>query len=130
MTDDGGVTGTDTATVTVTEAAYNTMHISGIDMSTSVIKRNGWYTYARAIVTIVNADGEPVQGATVSADWSGITSDADSGETDSAGQVTLESDPVKKAVGTFTFTVDDVSLAVWEYVSTANYETSGLITVP
>lgn len=123
--------GFDGYSFTTDEASDDTAHISSIDMSTAVRKLNGWYTYATATVTIVDSVGSPVQGgAIVSGTWSGITSDADSGETDSAGQVTLESDPVKNAVGTFTFTVDDVSLTGWEYDSTANDETSDSITVP
>ena len=120
-------TDSDTLTVTVTEA--NTMHIADIDMSTTIIKLNGWYTYATATVTIVDADGDSVAGANVSGTWSGLTGDTDSDVTDIYGQVALDSDPVKNAAGTFTFTVDDVVLSGLTYDPTANVETSKSITV-
>ena len=129
MTDDGGVTGTDTATVTVTEAADNTMRAASIDMA---LKIAGINTRALATITIVAAEGFPIQGVTVSGVWSDAASDSDSGITDANGQVTVESYRVKRpSIGTtFTFTVTDVSHTAWEYDSTANDETSDSITVP
>ena len=71
---------------------------------------NGWYTYATATVTIVNASEDPVKGAEVSGYWSGLTSDTDSEPTGSDGKTALDSDLVKNAAGTFTFTVTEVTL--------------------
>jgi hypothetical protein len=70
----------------------------------------------------------PVKGATVSGHWSGLTSDKDSGLTGVDGKVSLSSDQVKNAKGTFTFTVDNVALAGWIYDPSANKETSDSIT--
>jgi len=117
------------ASGTTSEAPVNIMHVASIDMSAARIRLHGWYTYATATVTIVDADDNPVEGATVSGHWSGLTSDTDSGLTDINGRVALESDPVKNADGTFTFTVDDVVLSGWTYDPTANAETSDSITV-
>ena len=80
-------------------------------------------------MTIVDANGSPVEGATVYGTWSGLTSDSDSGTTGSDGKVALDSDSVKNAAGTFTFTVDNVVLDGWEYDAGANDETSDTITV-
>ena len=129
VTDDEGAAGTDTAIVTVTEPPANTMHVASIVMSTTKYRAKGWFTYATATVTIVDASGEPVEGATVSGTWSGLTDDPDSGLTDVNGQVALDSDSVKNARGTFTFTVDNVVLDGWEYDPDANGETSDSITV-
>ena len=64
--------------------------------------------------------------------WEDATTDSDSGITDFNGQVSLESDKVKKAPsGTkFTFVVDDIVKEGWTYDPSANVETSDSITVP
>ncbi|UCH33742.1 MAG: S8 family serine peptidase [Armatimonadota bacterium] len=106
-----------------------TMHVADITMS---LKFAGKNTSARATVTVADAGGNPVAGATVSGHWSGATSDSDVGLTDAAGQVTLESNKVKAATSgtTFTFTVDTVALAGRTYDPASNVETSDSITVP
>ena len=111
-----------TRTVTVVASA-NSMHVASINMS---FKTAGPNKNAIALVTIVDADGAPIGGATVEGHWSDATDDTDSGLTDANGEVALNSDKVRNAPsGTvFTFTVDDVSLTEWAYNQTANVETS------
>jgi hypothetical protein len=125
---DASVTGSATSDLVVSSAT-NAMHIDSIDMS---LKTAGPNINAIALVTIVNATGTPVEGATVEGNWSGATNDPDSGETGGSGEVALSSDKLKSPPsGTvFTFTVDGVSLAGWTYDSGANVETSGSIPVP
>ena len=130
VTDTGGLTDTDTTMVTITEIPADTMHIDSIEMSKTTIRSRGWYTYATTTVTIVDGAGNPVNGATVSGSWSGLTTDTDSETTNAEGHATLNSDQVKNAAGTFTFTVDAVSLTGWTYDQAANVETSDSITVP
>lgn len=105
------------------------MHVAGIDMA---LKTAGINTAGLATVTTVDAGGAPLSGASVSGHWSGATSDSDTGLTDGAGQVTLQSSNVKRAPHgtTFTFTVDDVSLAGWSYDAASNLESSDSISVP
>ncbi|MDI6889275.1 MAG: S8 family serine peptidase [Methanocellales archaeon] len=118
------------ASATVAEAPSNTIHIADIEMSTgSRTAGRNTFTWAVATVKIVDASGNPVEGATVSGHWSSLTTDSDSGVTDANGQVSLNSDRVKNAKGTFTLTVDDVILSGWVYDSAANVETSDSITV-
>jgi len=127
VTDNDGLTDTDEAIVTVTEApAYPTMHIASIDISLKIAGPN---RTAIATVTIVDADGNPVEGATVYGQWSGLTSDSDSGVTDTSGKAALRSDRVRNVSGTFTFTVTDVTKDQWTYDSEANVETSDSISV-
>jgi len=126
--DDGGV-GTDTTTASISEAPANpTIHVERIDMS---IQRAYWGLLTRAVatVTIYDENGNPVDGATVSGHWSGLTSDTDSGTTGSDGKVILYSNWVWFASGTFTFTVDNVEKSGYIYDSSANKETSDSITV-
>ncbi|MGB2727362.1 MAG: S8 family serine peptidase [Halobacteriota archaeon] len=133
VTDNDGSTDTDTAIVTVSEVPAYTMHIDRIDMSTDSRRagRNP-FVWAVATVTIFDDSGNPVEGATVSGDWSGATSDSDSGVTGANGQVSLESDSVKNPPSgtTFTFTVDNIAKDGWTYDPSKNVETSDSITVP
>ncbi|MHC4586729.1 MAG: PKD domain-containing protein [Planctomycetota bacterium] len=113
--------------IDVTEETTSVMHVAGIVMST---KKAGPNTNAIATVTVVDADGAPVEGATVSGHWSGLTTDSDSGVTKVNGSVSLKSDRVRNVGGTFTFTVDNISKDRWTYDSSANVEMSDSITVP
>jgi subtilisin len=116
VTDNEGASGSDTVIVTVEEASsIPKMHIVSIEMSP---KTTGVNTNAIATVTICDDANHPVVGATVSGTWNGLTSDSDVGTTDEKGKVALVSDRVKRASGTFTFTVDDVTHAdlAWDEV--------------
>jgi hypothetical protein len=69
----------------------------------SVVSRYfGTQEAGRAIVTVVDASGNPVNGATVTGTWSGRVSETDSGTTDSSGQATITSS--YKSSGTYTYT--------------------------
>ena len=109
VTDNGGLTDTDEAIVTVMEVAANVMHVASIDMSvtTRTAGRN-IFTSGIATVTVVDANGVSVEGVTVYGQWSGLTSDSDSGVTDASGEVELTSDRVKNGSGIFTFTIDNL----------------------
>ena len=101
---------------------WNSGHIANIDMGLTSTWW-GWRTYATATVSIADAQGNPVAGATLSGHWEGATPDTDSGETDSQGRVKLSSNAVWKASGTrFTFTVDNVTKGGWTYQPEANIE--------
>jgi subtilisin len=103
------------------------MHVAGLTMS---VLTSGRQKSARATVTIVDAGGQPVEGAAVSGRWSGLTTDSDTGTTATNGQVALQSNKTKLASGTFTFTVTGVSKSGWTYDSAANVETSDSISIP
>ena len=113
-----GQTSTDSITVEV-DNTPNTMYIDSIEMSKETRGKN---TNAIATVTIRDSTDNPVEGATVSGYWSGLTSDSDAGATDVNGEVALKSDRVKDASGTFTFTVNDVIKEGWTYEPSGNNE--------
>jgi len=117
------------ASGTTSSAAVNKMHVKSIAMA---LKTNGAYKYATATVTVVDTSGNPVSGARVYGHWSGATSDSDSGLTNSSGQVSLTSNPVKKPRSgtTFTFTVDNIQLSGWTYDSASNVITTNSIKIP
>ena len=114
-----------------TTSQANKMHVKSITMA---LKKVGNYTYALATITIVDGNpvANPVAGAKVSGHWSGATNDSDTGTTNSSGQVTVQSNSVRRPPSgiTFTFTVDNVTLSGWVYDSAANVETSDSIKVP
>jgi subtilisin family serine protease/PKD repeat protein len=132
VTDDDGATATDEAIVTVSEAVNNEMHVAEIIMD---FKKAGRNTGGIATVTIVDTVGNPIIGAIVSGYWSGASTDTDSGVTDNIGEITFQSDFLKRGKKdttplTFTFTVDNVVLSGFSYVPADNVETSDSITVP
>ncbi len=134
VTDNGGLTDTDTAIVTVTEEVIaSELYVGSIVMglSTKQAGRNA-FIKAYATITIENANGAPVDGVTVYGSWSSATTDADLGLTDIAGAITLESDEVKNAAAgtTFTFNVTDVEGLGWTYDPEANPTASNSIEVP
>ncbi len=123
--EDTSVTGSATSELVVSSAS-NEMHIDGIEMSTIKVAPN---IKAMAKVTIVDEDNAIVEGAVVYGQWSGLTSDYDFGTTDANGQVSLDSDGVKKPIGTYTFTVTNVTKDGWTYDLSANTETHDSIIV-
>jgi len=129
VTDNGGLTGSDTAVVTISEAPVSPiMYVGDIAMSGSCIYRgpNPWCK-AQAIVSILDSSG--VSGATVSGSWSGAYSATVSGTTGSDGQVIFVTNSVKGG-GKFTFTVNNVTKEGWLYDSGTNVETWDSITLP
>lgn len=106
-----------------------TMHVGDIAMS---LAYQGPWVSARATVTIISSDGQPVDGATVYGEWSGATSGSVSSTTDSNGKVTFTSARVRSPSSstTFTFCVTDVVKSGWTYDLTANVETCDSISVP
>ncbi|HIJ79931.1 MAG: S8 family serine peptidase [Desulfobulbaceae bacterium] len=129
IVDDGELSHKDTATVRVTDASVQMMHVAAIDMALRMVGVN---TSAQAIITIVDSNNAPVAGVSVSGQWSGATSDLDTGTTDLNGQVLLLSNNVKRAKSgtSFTFTVTGVELADWTYDAELNVVNSNSITVP
>jgi hypothetical protein len=96
------------------------MHISNIAVVVS--NGNGNRNYGQAMVTVVDANGQPVSGATVSGTFTGDSANAPNGITNASGQVTLSS-PVNKNGSTWTFCVTGITKSGWTYNSSANLET-------
>lgn len=130
-TDSGGAVGSVFVNISVGAGApsggSSVMHIADIAMS---LKSGGPNVNAIATVTILDDQGAPVEGATVSGKWSGLTSDSDSGQTDGSGRVSLNSDRLKKPSGTFTFEVANIARAGTNWDQDADSETSDSISVP
>ncbi|MBL8447931.1 MAG: PKD domain-containing protein [Zoogloeaceae bacterium] len=122
VTDPTGRSGTAQVPVTVTAPTVSA-HISSIGMS--LVAKSRSYQ-AKAIVTVVDANGVAVSGAAVTGTWTGLVTGNGSGTTSSTGQVTFLSAATSKR-GTYTFTVTGISKSGYGYDSTANTETSDSI---
>ncbi|MDQ6419675.1 right-handed parallel beta-helix repeat-containing protein [Paenibacillus sp. LHD-117] len=108
-------------------AVSTAIHVQNITMGLQTAQGQ---TRATATVLIVDGNGNPVANVTVNGQWSGKTSDSDSGVTGSDGKVTLQSNQVqnKNSSGTYTFTINNVTHGTLTYESSANTENSDSIT--
>jgi fibronectin type 3 domain-containing protein len=95
------------------------IHVASIAMA---LKTSGFNTYATANVKIVDANNIPISGATVTGKWSSATSDSETGITNSAGTVLVQSNNVRNArTGTtFTFTVTGVTLTGYTFAPSSS----------
>jgi chitodextrinase len=113
-----------TLDVTTDPGPLPTIHVDGIALQ---LRTAGKRHYARAVISIVDEGGAPVDGATVVAQWSGLATDLDSGTT-SGGEVQFDSDKATNGqTGQFIVTVTDVSAGGFEYDPAANLETADCI---
>jgi len=127
VTDNGGATATDTASVEIfVQPPQNYMYVESIAMS----KEKLWYLKrAVAVVTILDTKGNPVAGATVHGYWSGRVSWEDSRVTNSNGKATFYTPWIIGKGGTCTFTVEDMQKNGLIYNPSLNKETSDSITI-
>ncbi|EHR69632.1 PDK repeat-containing protein [Burkholderiales bacterium JOSHI_001] len=126
VTDNQGLSASKTLPISVSPVVVVLpMRVADIAMSLGTLA-NG-RTRANAAVKVVDGNGNPVAGATVTGAWSGLVGGSASGVTSSTGVVSFASASTRSA-GTFVFTVTGVSLAGYQYQSTLNTETSDAIT--
>ncbi|WP_310462794.1 PKD domain-containing protein [Sphaerotilus sp.] len=126
VTDNGGLSATSAVTVTVGPAAV-AMSVGNIAMSLTVAKSGT--ANAQAAVKVLDKNGLPVSGATVTGNWSGIVSQTRASVVTGTNGVATFTSPTssKTARGTFTFTVTSVTRSGYSYVPASNLETSDSI---
>lgn len=139
VTDNGGASASTTTTITVGPALVE-MSVNNIAMMLRQVQARPTTggtsplgtstTSAMATVRVLDKTGQPVAGATVTGNWSGLSSQTGaSGVTGSTGTVTFTSPAVAStARGTFTFTVTGITKSGYSYVPGSNVETSDSIT--
>jgi PKD repeat protein len=130
VTDNSGLTGTDSVTVVVgapPPPVTKVVSVGNIGMNLYVYRRT--YYYATAAVTIRDQDGKPVPNATVKGMWSGLVKGTYTGKTNKNGLITFSS-PSTRYRGTFTFTVAAVGAKGYVYDPAKNNETSDSIATP
>lgn len=123
VTDASGAASLAQLLITVTAGATPSIHVEKISMNLSV-KRGG--TRATATVTITDASGKVISGATVNGIWSGVVSASVSANTSTTGEARLSS-PNTKLRGSFNFTVTDVVLSGATYDASQNKQSSAAI---
>ncbi|WP_394175980.1 carbohydrate-binding protein [Thalassotalea litorea] len=111
---------------TVTPPEQGT-EVSVGDITMGWSSANGNRITVYSTTTIVDELGSPMEGVTVTGQWSGLSSGTVSGVTNQSGQVTLSSATVRDPKGTFTFTVTDVQGSL-PYNAAANATNSGNVT--
>jgi N-acetylmuramoyl-L-alanine amidase len=100
------------------------MHVAGIEMS---LEQKGVWTSALAAVQIVDDDGTPVAGATVTGGWTGAAPGAGEVVSDENGVATFSSARTRDTAGNLIFTVDGVVKEGWTYSPEDNVKTSASI---
>jgi subtilisin len=107
------------------------MHVAGIQVS---VTKRGPNARGTATVTIVDENGNPVSGATVTGDWSRndiVFNSGASGTTNSSGVATIDSNNVRASTGdVIEFCVTIVTHSTLTYDNSANVETCGSAPVP
>jgi PKD repeat protein len=118
----GSDTATKTGYITVTEPGTggSSMHVAA--MSVSRIKSGPNYLGV-CVVSVLDDGGQAVSGATVQADYDGITSGTVSGTTGSDGTVTLQGSGMKRPSGEWCFEVTNVTHTTLTYDDAANVVT-------
>jgi PKD repeat protein len=126
VTDNSGLTTTKSVTITVNPVvAVQPARVADIAMR--LVAVNTRSTRALADVTVRDAQGQAVPGATVNGRWSGLVSGNVSAVSGSSGVAALQS-PGSRNRGTFTFTVTGITLSGYNYEPVLNTETSDSIT--
>lgn len=126
VTDDSGLSATSSVTLTVDPpVTLPTMRVADIEMSLKVAKKGS--AQASAAVKLLDADGRPVVGASLSGSWSGIVSRTTNATTDGTGVARFSSPSTRSKSGTFVFTVKGATLSGYTYAPALNTETSDSI---
>ena len=126
MTDNAGLTGSDSVTVTVdAPVAVPTMRVTDIGMALAVSAYG--VAQASAAVTVVDGNGLPVAGAGVVGRWSDLVARTSTVATDASGIARFTSPNTRTATGTFRFAVTGVSRSGYSYAPLTNTETSDSI---
>lgn len=98
------------------------MHVSAIDLG---LQRKGKSYSGVVTVRIVDsATGQPVAGASVQGDFSGVFNGSASALTDASGEATLSTSAKERLPLSYTFTVTGINAAAYLYQPASNTETS------
>lgn len=119
VTDDGGATGTDTQTVSVSDRVAES-HVGNLNGSTETVGRKGW----KATVVIIGHDGnhDLISDATVTGSWDGGNLGTSSCVTDATGSCEVTSRRLSNEVGKVTFAVVSVVYATYTYTPGENHD--------
>jgi hypothetical protein len=120
VSDNQGGTATASVQINIT-TAVPTVHVESQSVSRIQLTNGRWQ--AKDVVRIVDGNGTPVSGATVTVHFSGATSGSVSDVTNALGLVTLKSTAAKRATQPWCFTVVSISATGFTYLPSANVVT-------
>jgi hypothetical protein len=126
VTDNSGLSSTRSVAVNA-QAPVLLVGMGVGDIAMSLTVNRNRIGRATASVLVRNSSGQPVAGATVNGNWSGVVSGSASAVSGSNGVAVLNS-PNTKASGSFIFSVTGISLSGYSYQPATNVETSDSIT--
>lgn len=124
--DDYGATSTDSLTVVVKAPLLGTIHASAISLASQLSGKNQYK--AVATVRVVDQNGQPRAGVSVSGSFSGVINGSASATTDSNGVATITSANTR-STGSVTFALVNMSVTSYEYDSSANVVSATTATV-
>jgi hypothetical protein len=101
----------------------NQVHISDLDGSSAPNGATRWN--ATVEITVLDQNGAPAAGATVSGNWSGGVISSGSCVTDVSGKCTITRALIRNTIQSVTFTVTNVSAAEFAYNPGANTDPDG-----
>jgi hypothetical protein len=116
------VTPPPTATPTATPSAA-AVHVGDLDGSGAPTTGGRWN--ASVAITVLNQNGLPVSGATVSGSWSNGANGNANCTTGATGQCTVVKNKIKGTASSVTFTVNNVTAAGFTYNASANTDPDG-----
>ena len=126
VTDDGGVTASDTVDIAINSAppppAPSSVHVGDLDSAASG-DRSMWSVVLT--VTVHNASHQPVAGATVTGAWSGALSGTATCTTGSDGRCVIASGSVRKRESRVTFTISSIAASGLSYAAVENHDPDG-----
>lgn len=126
VVDNAGLSSVATATVTVTDPpVVNTVSVQSIQLTLRKVARG---VRSNATVTVINQLGQPVPGAVVTANWSGIVSSSLTATTNTSGTALFTS-PTTKKTGCYIFTVTNITLAGYTFDSSKTPTTAQICRV-
>lgn len=117
VADDHGGTASGSVQINITTSTP-TVHVASQSVSRVKLANKRWQ--AKDLVQVVDGNGTPVSGATVTAKFTGPTSGTASAITDVVGFATLPSTAAKQATTSWCFTVVSISASGHDYLPSAN----------
>jgi PKD repeat protein len=127
VTDDRGASSSSTVDVSVLGDPAKDADVYSFALS---FRKEKSGTTASAVITVLDRSSNPVSGATITVQWSGVASGSSSGKTDTAGRVTFTSPRTKKS-GVETAKITSVTPPAGSaYVSIFGVSLSQSITLP
>lgn len=138
ITDNRGALSSDSVTISVTQNPALIVKVAAIDLQVIAAgkpvkndqaKPTTSSTIVAAAIVITDLSGTPIQGATVTATWSGLIRGDATAVSDSTGTAALVSKAIRKS-GTVTLAISSINAPGYNYDSSQNEISTASIVIP